>query len=688
MSVLMTPTIALLALSAAASLPPPVLGAALPDTAPVHLGIALRLRGQAALDELLAAQQDPQSPSFRQWLTPEAFGERFGLPRAEYEAIVAAVASRGFAVTRYPNRLFLEAQGTSAGARALFGVQLRAAEDARHRFRTFDGEPRPPAELARDLLGIAGLDTRLRHRHHIATSIGIGSLTTAALGPDDLRLEYDMTPLISGGKAAAGLTTVVLGTQEGTTAGTDPNNCPAPNGPWIPPSLPAIQAYFTLAKVTAAYNPIQLSNTDDDYDYCGSNGEYQLDIEMQSVGAANAKDIDFVASPASEVFMTGAQYIANSLPTAVVVSTSLGNCESEETENGGGPTTSGSEAQIMRQAVQQGEAEGQTWFAAAGDTGADDCYDQNSGTGNGFGGGNATVDFPGSMPEIVDMGGSMFSDCPNMVSCGAGCTTPYCDGFDDAGVLTTFEPETTWNEGQEGGAGGGGQSLFYAKPSWQKGIGPEQGDGARDVPDLALESSTETPGTAIYDCGSGQDLTCAGNTTGSGTLDLNGGTSLASPLGAGIFALIAGSKGCRLGDVHAALYSLGSGSSPGLNDITTGNNGYVDPDGGLIVGFDAGVGYDLATGWGSVDVAKLAAAWPSCPSSNGGSSGSAGSSSSSSGGTSTPAGPPLPQPTGTGGRPTGTAGCSCGGFDAGEAALFGALAWLAFAATRRRPRAR
>jgi subtilase family serine protease len=663
---------------AAGSLPPPVLGDALPDAAPVHLGIALRLRGQVELDALLAAQQNPRSPSFRQWLTPTEFGERFGLPQAEYDQIVAALAARGFTVTRYPNRLFVEAQGTSAAARRLFGVQLRAAQDRVSRFRTFEGGLQIPTELAADLLGVAGLDTRIRHRHHTPTDIGIGTQTTAALGPDDLRLEYDMTPLVTGGKAAAGLTTVVLGTQEGTTAGTDAYNCPAPNGPWIPPSTDAIQAYFTLANVTATYNPIQLPNTDDDYDYCGSNGEYQLDVEMQSVGAANAKDIDFVASPASEVFMTGAQYVVNTLSAAVVVSTSLGNCESEETENGGGPTTAGSEAAVMRQAVQQGSAEGQTWFAAAGDTGADDCYDQNSGTDNGFQGGNATVDFPGSMPEVVDMGGSMFSDCPNMVSCGQDCTTPLCDGFDDAGVLTVFEPETTWNEGQEGGAGGGGQSLFYAKPSWQVGIGPEKSDGARDVPDLALESSTETPGTAIYDCGSGQDLTCAGNTTGSGTLDLNGGTSLASPLGAGIFALIAGSKGCPLGDIHAALYKLGAASSPGLNDITSGNNSYVDPDGGLIVGFDAGVGYDLATGWGSVDVAKLAAAWPSCPVSSGG----GGSSSSSSSGGAGVSGP-APHQTTTGGSPP-ASGCSCGSAGGIDFAVFGALLGLAMAALRRR----
>ena len=60
---------------------------------------------------------------------------------------------------------------------------------------------------------------------------------------------------------------------------------------------------------------------------------------MQSVGAPNAKDIDLVLSPSSVVFQTGAQYIVNTLSSAVAVSTSLGDCESEEVEDDGGINT-------------------------------------------------------------------------------------------------------------------------------------------------------------------------------------------------------------------------------------------------------------------------------------------------------------------------------------------------------------
>jgi MYXO-CTERM domain-containing protein len=254
----------------------------------------------------------------------------------------------------------------------------------------------------------------------------------------------------------------------------------------------------------------------------------------------------------------------------------------------------------MRQAVQQGLAEGQTWFAASGDTGADDCFDQTSGTGNGFWGGNATADFPCSLPEVVCVGGTEFS--------GSG-------SWNSSGALTGYSPEVVCNEGANGVGAGGGQSSFYTKPSWQNGVGPEASDGRRDVPDIALMAGSATPGVMDFDCGQGQDG-CIDAGTGTPGLDVVGGTSAASPLAAGIFARLSGQIGCRLGDIHTNLYDLGSqqqkGGAQPFHDITQGNNNWTDPRGQQIVGFAATTGYDLASGWGSLDVAKLIAAWPSC----------------------------------------------------------------------------
>ena len=612
----------------------------LADEAPVHLGVALKQQDAEGLSRLLESQRDPGSPSYHAWLDPQSFGARFGLSESDYAKVLQWFSSRGFAVTPYPNRSFFEAVGRVDAVRAALGVQVHGAALNGRRFRTFEGDLALPPAIAARILHISGLDTRPRLRHRPHPRILATGYDGGVLGPDDLRLEYDMLALTSSGKAAAGLTTAVLATQEGTVSQTDCEYGNPGSAPFIAPSTTAIQAYFTLDNATATYNPITLPNANDDFDTCDANQEYQLDVEMQSVGAANAKDIDLVLSPASEVFQTGAEYIVNNLPAAVVVSTSLGQCEfQEESGNGGGPLTAGSEMQVMQQAVDQGLTEGQTWFAAAGDSGADDCSDQNSGTGDGFGLGNATVDFPGSMPEIMDMGGTQFG--------GASSWGP-------TGSLLAFVAEVVWNEGQfQGGAGGGGQSLYYAKPAYQIGVGPGAGDGTRDVPDLALEAASFTPGIAVYDCGSNQDPTaCQDEDTGTGNLDILGGTSVASPLAAGMFALLAGEIGCNQGDIHAEIYALGTAQQAGgpkvFNDITSGNNDYVDPSGTTIQGFSAGAGYDLASGWGSIDLAALVSNWPSCPaattsgtstgamtSSSGTSSGGSSSGGSSSGGSST-----------------------------------------------------
>jgi MYXO-CTERM domain-containing protein len=206
---------------------------------------------------------------------------------------------------------------------------------------------------------------------------------------------------------------------------------------------------------------------------------------------------------------------------------------------------------------------------------------------------------------------------------------------------------------------------------------------------------------------------------------VTGGTSAASPLAAGMFALLAGEVGCSQGDVHAEIYALGTAQQKGgpkvFNDITSGSNDYVDPNSGITIqGFSAGAGYDLATGWGSVDLAALVSNWPKCNatsttsgtstgagasssstgsssggsstgSSTGGTTGRGGSTGSSTGGSST--GATRRSGTSTGARHSGeievaSGGCSCGSGGAGSSGetllLWGPLALVALGRRKRR----
>ena len=148
-------------------------------------------------------------------------------------------------------------------------------------------------------------------------------------------------------------------------------------------------------------------------------------------------------------------------------------------------------------------------------------------------------------------------------------------------------PDTVWNDGY--GAGGGGVSAVFGRPFFQDGVANVVG-GHRGTPDISMTAAVN--GAAwIYGSflgTSGPDWT------------LVGGTSEATPIFAGVVALADQLAGHRLGWINPDLYALGAlsehGVPTGIVDITTGNNTFAG-----VTGYDATPGYDLASGWGTVN---------------------------------------------------------------------------------------
>ncbi len=316
---------------------------------PVHLGLVFKLTHSTELDALLQAQQDPGSPDFRRWLTPDEFGRRFGQPEAVIARTLGWLHANGFEVTTYPNRSFVEAIGNADHVHKLLGVRLLPVAGKRASVHVPDGPPIPPAWLAKQLLHISGLDTRPRFHHRMWNSEG-----SISLGPQDLRTQYDVWPVLDAGYYGQGQKLVVLSEAE------------APGNEVVPADINYF--YQSVSDATATFAQNVLANPGEDFDseYDGRL-EFELDPEMQSVGSPGATSITLEVAPASQVFTLGVQDIANNMSDATAVSISLGLCESEETAYGAAEVTA------MRQAVMQGVAEGQTWSAASGDTGADDC---------------------------------------------------------------------------------------------------------------------------------------------------------------------------------------------------------------------------------------------------------------------------------------------------------------------------
>jgi hypothetical protein len=180
----------------------------------------------------------------------------------------------------------------------------------------------------------------------------------------------------------------------------------------------------------------------------------------------------------------------------------------------------------------------------------------------------------------------------------------------------------------------------YAKPAWQTGIGVSTTDGVRDIPDISLMSGAGGDNAAWLVCTdepwpdattNKMPANCAKQTDGTFPFFGFGGTSTAAPAFAGILAIVqqSNNKG-RLGQAAKQLYDLYNlaTTTPSaaliFNDITVGNNSVyclnpavgTSPDcalnsagGYFLTGYDTSIGYDLATGLGSVDVNQLIAYW-------------------------------------------------------------------------------
>ncbi|MGB6191089.1 MAG: Ig-like domain repeat protein, partial [Terracidiphilus sp.] len=300
--------------------------------------------------------------------------------------------------------------------------------------------------------------------------------------------------------------------------------------------------------------------------------------------------------------------------------------------------------------MQQGAAQGQTIVAASGDSGSTACFVSPTTTNPTLAVQQAlAVSYPSSSQYVTGVGGTEVdstSDGGAYVTSG----TPYwssAQGSTDS-ITSALQhlPEVVWNDTvlsiQNGlglSATGGGVSTLFTKPAWQTGVPGIPADGHRDVPDVALYASPDFVGYLF--CTSDQS---DWNTTipplqqgscdsgfrdsATGALTVAGGTSFATPIFAGMVAILNQQKGyvSGAGLLNPTLYTLASNSATyasAFHDITTGNNfcpisvgsSFCSSSSGATSKYSAGVGYDLTTGLGSVDLANLAGVtgWPVGP---------------------------------------------------------------------------
>ena len=574
---------------------------------------------EATLEKLLAEQQDPASPNYHKWLTPEEFAERFGLSSSDLAAVTSWLQSQGFTVERVARaHTQVWFSGPISKIETVFRTEMHHFQLNGEAHFANSTELAVPAAMSHVVLGFSNLDDfRPRARvktHQVAAVAHFTSNLTGLhfLIPGDFATIYDLTPLYTAGIDGTGQNLVVVGQTALVT-----------NSSGAFTDIDAFRAAAGLPPRTATNFVVkQVPNSGASTVVSGDIGEASLDLEWSGGVAKGVNQIYVYTGNNANFTVFDSLQDAIDNDRAPVISISYGNCEQ---------ALGAANVRIFQGWAQQANAQGQTISAASGDFGVADCDTSSKLPAQG----GIAVDVPAALPYVTGVGGTEFTgdasatatSCPGGTQ-GYGPTTYWsgsCSLTSGASALM-YIPEVSWNDTVQANklsASGGGASALFSKPSWQTGTGVPS-DGARDVPDVSFAGSPDHDAyllCATDSAASPPTLPCTnGFRDTSNNFNAAGGTSFGAPAFAGVVAIInqkTGSTG--QGNVNPTLYALAASTPSAFHDITSGSNIVTCGQGTtncptaapFQYGFSAGAGYDQVTGLGTIDVANLVNAWSS-----------------------------------------------------------------------------
>ncbi len=447
--------------------------------------------------------------------------------------------------------------------------------------RAAEQESRPPARLlavavvavvAVGAATLAAVEAVASGRHNsvrhyalspirISPGVHDGSTSPSApaggLTPAQLRVAYNVTPLYKAGIDGSKQTIVIVDSF---------------GSPTIAADLAHFDSYFRLP-APPSFRVIQPAGKVPPYHASNSNragwaAETTLDVEWAHAMAPGAS-IVLVETPTSEnEGTTGFPQIVTA--EKYVLRHKLGQVISQSfaaTEQTFSPRAGYAAIRNLRGAYQLASRDHVTVLAATGDEGATsykyNMVDEYT---------SPAVSWPATDPLVTAVGGTQLN--------------LRADG-------QLKSPDVAWSDS------GGGRSIVFGRPWYQQAVRGVVGRH-RGVPDISMDAS----------CSSQVDIYGSFFAGGNGRWTTICGTSLATPLFAGIVALAyqyaSQHGGHPLGLINPAIYQIEARHEPGVVDITSGNNSQTFSQNGkryTVVGFSARRGYDLVTGVGTVDAA-------------------------------------------------------------------------------------
>jgi subtilase family serine protease len=629
----------------------------------LELVLAQSPQQKQALEQLLAAQQDPESPQYHHWLTPSQFGARFGASEATVTALSQWLEANGFKVDPLPaSRSRLSFHGTKAQVEAAFHTRIHLFEVGGEKHFANLTDPEVPAALATLITVIQGLHDfypkSTASARHAAPAIAgaqpqinYGSSTNNLVGPGDFAVIYNLQPLYAAGANGGGVTIAIAGQSDVS-----------------PTVTSAYWTGFTLATPQFSSIPVP---TGQDPGQTNDGNELEAYIDVEIAGSL-AQGANILLVRDKNAFNAVQYVIEQNL--AAILNISFSSCESHI----------GAANSALSSLFQQAASEGITVTVSSGDSGVAECataFTQGTLSTSGF-----AVNGIASTPYVLAVGGTDFDP-----------TQPqeWATGIAPATLVSALAhiPEMVWNDtcanplwakalgyastntlcntatlnGQPnpllevgGGAGGLSSCLSitngvctggYPQPAWQTGVAGIRSPSTRAVPDVSMLASNWV--ICSYD-----NTPCD---PANQNIDVIRGTSAAAPAVAAIIAILnqemssASSPDGRQGLINSQLYRLAAveygspqapntaaaacsaslGSSIGTGcvfyNVIAGSNatpcqvsGYIATGSlpasicavstgqangimelGSSAGYLAGPGFNLATGLGSINAGNL-----------------------------------------------------------------------------------
>lgn len=481
----------------------------------LQFGFYLPLRDEAGLDQFLEALYDPNSPSYRKYLTPAEFNERFGASQKDYEAVVDFAEKSGLILVPGTPResRSVQVKSSIANIEKVFHLSMLRYKNLEENRDFFIPNRKPMVNLPFDV-HISGLDNlNLAKPLHQKADAAAVSDTMNGSGPSgffinkDFRKAYYGTGPLTGSGQTVGL--VAFG------GGYSVNN---------------LNTYLSKTNQTNQVHIYSLSTDGTSTGLSNYYGDTEIIADItQVIGMAPGLANVVVYVGQSPLAIFSKMVISNPLPKTI-------SCSWGWNYNSG-------EAQLETNYFNQMKAQGQSFFAASGDSA--------TWTVNSF------PSWPAESPDVITVGGTALSI--------------NADG--------SWLSESAWS-----GSGGGISPDKLPIPIWQSSpsisnTNNKASTSYRNGPDVSAHANTNI---WIYASSSGQPAAAW----------VGGGTSFAAPMWAGWAALANQQAVNPLGFINPAIYQIGESVNYGSNfhDIHSGTAGI----------YSAVSGYDLVTGWGSM----------------------------------------------------------------------------------------